>query len=60
MMVELKGLFFAPLARVLSYIADNRDTQGIHEVATRLACNQRRRPPKPCQLRHFNLNSARN
>jgi hypothetical protein len=43
MMVELKGLFFAPLARVLSFIADNRDTQGIHEVATRLACNQRRR-----------------
>jgi hypothetical protein len=39
---RIEGLFFAPLARVLSFIADNRDTQGIH-VATRLACNQRRR-----------------
>jgi hypothetical protein len=55
MMIELKGRGFALLATVLSFIADNRDTQ--ESIRWRLGSPansdrilKARRQPKPCRL----------
>ena len=64
MMIELKGRGFALLATVLSFIADNRDTQEPIRWRLGFACkfrsNSQRRGDNPSLVafRYSNLNSA--
>ena len=64
MMIELKGRGFALLATVLSFIADNRDTQEPIRWRLGFACKFRSNSqwrgddPSLVGFRHSNLNSA--